>query len=154
MKNRNHFRLIKAKALENSRLKLSYADGADFNVDLSGWIKSSAFLRPLKNLSVFSTAKLGASGRAVEFGKGEIDLAADNLRNLAIEQSGGIGHERILNWMHENNLTLDGAADVLGISRRMLAYYRNGEKSIPRHIWLACVGWETLHKHGEAASPR
>lgn len=151
MKNRDRFRLTKAKVLENSRLKLSYADGADFNVDLSDWIKSSAILKPLKNHSLFATAKLSESGCAVEFGKGEIDLAADNLRNLAIEQSGGIGHERIWNWMHENNLTLDSAAEVLGISRRMLAYYRNGEKTIPRHIWLACVGWETLHKHGEAA---
>lgn len=151
MKNRDHFRLTKAKALKNSCLKISYADGADFNVDLSDWIKTTAVLKPLQGQSLFASAKLSELGRAVEFGKGEIDLAADNLRNLAIEQSGGIGHERIWNWMHENNLTLDGAADVLGISRRMLAYYRNGEKSIPRHIWLACVGWETLHKHGEAA---
>ena len=151
MKNRDHFRLIKAKALKNSCLKISYADGADFNVDLSDWIKTTAVLKPLQGQSLFASAKLSELGRAVEFGKGEIDLAADNLRNLAIEQSGGIGHERIWNWMHENNLTLDGAAEVLGISRRMLAYYRNGEKSIPRHIWLACVGWETLHKHGEAA---
>lgn len=151
MKNRDHFRLTKAKALKNSCLKVTYADGMDFNVDLSGWIKSSSFLKPLQDQSLFSSAKLSKLGRAVEFGKGEIDLAADNLRNLAIEQSGGIGHERIWNWMHENNLTLDSAAEVLGISRRMLAYYRNGEKPIPRHIWLACVGWETLHKHGEAA---
>ena len=150
MKNRDHFRLTQAKALENSCLKLSYADGASFNVDLSDWIKSTS-LKPLKNTSVFSTAKLGVGGRALEFSKGAIDLAADNLRNLAIEQSGGIGHERIWNWMHENKLTLDRAAEVLGISRRMLAYYRNGEKTIPRHIWLACVGWETLHKQGEAA---
>lgn len=151
MKNRDHFRLTKAKVLKNSRLKITYADGTDFNVDLSDWIKSSSFLKPLQDQSLFATAKLSELGRAVEFGKGEIDLAADNLRNLAIEQSGGIGHERIWNWMHENNLTLDSAAEVLGISRRMLAYYRNGEKPIPRHIWLACVGWETLNKHGEAA---
>jgi hypothetical protein len=151
MKNRDHFRLTKVKALKDSCLSLSYADGADFSVDLSDWIKTSTFLKPLNAPSVFSTVKLGALGRAVEFGKGEIDLAADNLRNLAVEQSGGIGHERVWNWMHENNLTLDAAAEVLGISRRMLAYYRNGEKPIPRHIWLACVGWETLHKHGEAA---
>lgn len=151
MKNRDHFRLTKAKALRNSCLKITYADGRDFNVDLSAWIGSTSCLKPLQDQSLFASAKLSQSGRAVEFGKGEIDLGADNLRNLAIEQSGGIGHERILNWMHENNLTLDGAAEVLGISRRMLAYYRNGEKPIPLHIWLACVGWETLHKHGEAA---
>lgn len=151
MKNRDHFSLTQAKALKNSRLKLSYADGMDFNVDLSDWINSSAILKPLQNKNLFSSAKLGAWGRAVEFGKGKIDLAADNLRNLAIEQAGGIGHERIWVWMQENNLTLDRASEVLGVSRRMLAYYRNGEKPTPRHIWLACVGWETLHKHGEAA---
>ena len=89
MKNREHFRLTHAKALKNSRLKLSYADGLDFNVDLSDWIGTSDFLKPLQSHSVFSTVKLSAYGRAVEFGKGEIDLAADNLRNLAVEQSGG-----------------------------------------------------------------
>lgn len=26
-------------------------------------------------------------------------MAADNLRNLAIEQTGGIGHERLASWM-------------------------------------------------------
>ena len=44
--------------------------------------------------------------------------------------------------MHRNGLTLDSAAEALGISRRMLVYYRNGDKSIPKHIWLACLGWE------------
>ncbi|MEI7843448.1 MAG: DUF2442 domain-containing protein [Gallionellaceae bacterium] len=151
MKNRDHFRLTKVKALQKQCLKVCYADGADFEVDLTEWIKTSAFLKPLQDQKIFASAKLSKQGNSVEFSNGEIDLAADNLRNLAIEQSGNIGHERIWNWMHDNALTLDAAAGVLGISRRMLAYYRNGEKTIPRHIWLACVGWETLHKHGEAA---
>ena len=151
MKNRDHFRLLRVRALENCRLNLAYADGMDCDVDLSGWIDSTSCLKPLQEQGFFATARVSEFGRAIEFGNGEIDLAADNLRNLAVEQSGGIGHERIWNWMHTNNLTLDGAAEVLGISRRMLAYYRNGEKPIPRHIWLACVGWETLHKHGVAA---
>ncbi len=37
------------------------------------------------------------------------------------------------------------AASVLGgtlVSRRMLNYYRTAQKSIPRAIWLACLGWE------------
>jgi hypothetical protein len=29
-------------------------------------------------------------------------MAADNLRSLAIEQAGGIGHERLANWMAEH----------------------------------------------------
>ena len=75
---------------------------------------------------------------------GEVDPRADNLRNLAVEQAGGIGHERIWNWLHETGLTLERAAEALGISRRMLIYYRDGEKPIPRSIWLACLGWEAV----------
>jgi transcriptional regulator with XRE-family HTH domain len=59
-----------------------------------------------------------------------------------VEQSGGISHERIWEWMHRNGLNLETAAKALGISRRMLSYYRSGQKPIPRHIWLACLGWE------------
>jgi hypothetical protein len=66
----------------------------------------------------------------------------DNLRAEGVEQAGGISHERIWEWMYRNSLTLDTASEALGISRRMLAYYRNGEKPIPKHIWLACLGWE------------
>ena len=150
-KNRELFRLTSAKALADSRLQLAFADGARFVVDLKDWIKSAKAFRPLRDPALFLTAKLGASGRTVDFCAGDIDLAGDNLRNLAIEQAGGVGHERIWNWMHNNKLTIDQAAEVLGISRRMLIYYRNGEKVIPRHIWLACVGWETLQEHGAAA---
>jgi len=150
-KNRELFRLTAVKAAEGSRLQLSYADGAQFMVDLTDWISSTTAFRPLRDRSRFSTVRLGAFGRSVEFCDGRIDIASDNLRNLAVEQAGGVGHERIWNWMQRNSLTIDQATEVLGISRRMLIYYRNGEKVIPRHIWLACVGWETLQKHGIAA---
>jgi hypothetical protein len=140
------FCLDSVHALENARLQLCYADGKSFIVDLTEWINSSNFLQPLRDPVLFASVKLSAWGRAVEFGEGEIDLAGDNLRNLAIEQAGGIGHERIWTWMHDNHLTLDQAAKELEISRRILIYYRNGEQPIPKRIWLACVGWETLKK--------
>lgn len=69
----------------------------------------------------------------------ELDLGADNLRNLAVEQAGGIGHERLLIWMHEAGLTQERAAEAIGISRRMLNYYLSGTKPIPKTVWLACV---------------
>lgn len=150
-KNRQWFSLAAAKALDGSRLQLVYADGVQLTVDLAEWIGSTRALRPLRDARLFASARVGSFGRTVEFGKGEIDLGADNLRNLAVEQAGGIGHERIWNWMERNHLTVDQGAEVLDISRRMLIYYRSGEKAIPRHIWLACIGWETLNKHGVAA---
>ena len=150
-KNRENFALTAVEPLGGSRLSLAFADDAKMIVDLADWIGSTKALQALSNKRLFSTARIGSLGRTVEFGDGELDLGADNLRNLAVEQSGGIGHERIWSWMHDNNLTIDRAAEVLGISRRMLIYYRNGEKAIPKHIWLACVGWETLRQHGVAA---
>lgn len=44
-------------------------------------------------------------------------------------------------WMDEHGLTQERAADALGLSRRMIAYYRSGEKVIPKTVMLATEGW-------------
>lgn len=145
---KKHFQLTSIETLPSHHLRLSYADGQVFEVDLQPWINTTKALKPLKDPSLFSNATLGLGGRCVEWIADELDLGADNLRNLAIEQDGGIGHERIWNWLHDNDLSLDEAANALGISRRMLIYYRDGEKPIPRSIWLACLGWEAIRPEG------
>jgi len=90
-------------------------------------------------------------GASVVFIDDELDLGADNLRNLEAEQSGGIGHERMIEWMLRNDLTQERAADAIGISRRMLNYYLSAEKPIPKTVWLACIGWEnSQNKRGRA----
>ena len=40
--------------------------------------------------------------------------------------------------------SISRAAEALGISRRMVSYYRTAHKSIPRQTWLACLGWEAV----------
>ena len=112
-----------------------------FEVDLANLIDTSVFLAPLKNRSLFVQAKVGFCGRSVDWIEDVLDLGSDNLRNLGVEQAGGIGHERIWTWLHECGFTLEQGAEALGISRCMLIYYRDGEKPIPRSIWLACLGW-------------
>ncbi len=151
---KNHFRLTALKALPDFRLRLTYADGQTFDVSLQAWIKSTRALSALKDAALFAEAKLGTHGRSVDWIKDELDLAADNLRNLAIEQAGGIGHERIWNWLHDTGLTLEQAAQALGLSRRMLIYYRDGEKPIPRSVWLACLGWEAVRPMGQSLPQR
>jgi predicted DNA-binding transcriptional regulator AlpA len=138
-----HFRIKAVEALKPYVLRLTFGDGEVMTVDLKEIIDCIPALSPLKAPQLFTKARAGEWGLAVEWIPGEIDMAADNLRAEAIEQRGGISHERIWEWMHRNSLTLDAAAEALGISRRMLAYYRSGQKSIPKHIWLACIGWET-----------
>lgn len=43
-----------------------------------------------------------------------------------------------------------GVAEALGISRRMVSYYRTAHKPIPRAIWLACLGWEAMRPKDRA----
>ena len=65
---------------------------------------------------------------------------------MSAEQVGGIGHERIVEWMARHDLTQNRASQAIGISRRMLNYYLSAEKPIPQTVWLACLGWESLAK--------
>ena len=44
-----------------------------------------------------------------------------------------------------------GAAEALGLSRRTIAYYSNGERKIPKAILLACTGWEARQNLAKAA---
>ena len=47
-------------------------------------------------------------------------------------------------WRKRHSYTLDAAARALGISRRMVAYYENGERPIPRLVALATRGLELV----------
>lgn len=135
------FIIINVVPKEALHLAITFADGVVMDVDMDKIISRYPVLLPLRDPFLFLKAQVGEFGRNVVWSD-DIDLAGDNLRAEAVEQSGAISHERIWNWMHRNNLTLDAAAEALGISRRMLIYYRNGDKTIPKHIWLACLGWE------------
>jgi hypothetical protein len=139
--NNLHFRIQSVEVMKPYNLSIAFKDGKTFNVNLERIIKEYPALTPLTDEVLFSQVHVDESGTTLIW-TDEIDLAGDNLRAEAVEQSGDISHERIWNWMHRNSLTLDTAASALGISRRMVAYYRNGERPIPKHIWFACLGWE------------
>ncbi|MFA7243381.1 MAG: hypothetical protein WC091_25010 [Sulfuricellaceae bacterium] len=145
---REHFKLSAVTPLEGYRLRLTYADDCSFEVDLTEWVKNTKALAVLKDGALFDHARVGVGGWSVDWIEDEIDLGSDNLRNLGVEQAGGIGHERIWNWLYETGLSLEQGAEALGISRKMLIYYRDGEKPIPRHIWLACLGWDAVRPQG------
>ena len=143
MKKQEHFLITAVTVAEPYVLNITFGDGVSMPVNLAAIIESIPILAPLKDPRLFGKASVGKWGLTVDWIPDELDMAGDNLRAEAVEQNGGISHERIWEWMHRNHLTLDLAAEALGISRRMLAYYRSGQKPIPRHIWLACIGWET-----------
>lgn len=127
-------------------LSVSFADGETFDVDLESMVKAHPSMDLLCEASLFNRARIDDRGGYLVWIDDDLELAADNLRNLAVEQSGGIGHERLWGWMNKHGLTQERAAAALGVSRRMLNYYLSGAKPIPKTVWLACLGWETMCK--------
>lgn len=129
-------------ALEPYRLRTVWNTGETLDVDVSGALRSSPLLEPILDPAVFSTAHIGDWGGCVEWFDSE--FGADNVYAWAKEQAGLVSHEMFGDWMRRNALSLTTAAAALGLSRRMIAYYKTAEKPIPRHVWLACLGWEAI----------
>jgi hypothetical protein len=73
---------------------------------------------------------------------GDLDVGADRLYELALEQNGHADAAEFIRWRWKHGLSLQGAADELGLSRRQVAYYASGEREVPRYILLALRGWE------------
>ena len=139
--------LIRAvKAKPPATLQIAWSTGETLTVDASRLVKRFRLYAPLKNAALFAKAKADPWGHAVNW-PGDIDMGADQLYELAREQAGEWGPERLSAWMAEHGLSLNAAADALGLSRRMIAHYRTGSRPIPRVVTLACEGlsarWKT-----------
>jgi hypothetical protein len=129
----------KLKVVPPARLEIAWSTGETLGVDVSALVKRFKLYAPLKNAAVFAKAKKDPWGHAVNW-SGSIDMGADQLYELAREQADEWGPERFASWMSEHGLSLNSAADALGLSRRMIAHYRTGSRPIPRVVALACEG--------------
>jgi len=141
--NQPQFTLTQVAAAGPYRLALTFADGLSTEVDLADTIARHPTLARLGSAKIFAQVAPDEWRLGVTFaGDDGLSLASDNLRAMALEQAGEYSHQQLVVWMHRHQLSLDTAADALGISRRMLAYYRSGEKPIPKTVGLAMLGWE------------
>jgi DNA-binding transcriptional regulator YiaG len=119
-------------------LRVSWDRGDESLIDLSGMVKSFRVYKPLSGSpDLFRRVRVGDHGTDVVW-TDEIDMAADTLWRLAQEQAGAtLSSEGFRQWRERKAYTLDAAAAALGISRRMVAYYEQGKKPIPRVVALA-----------------
>lgn len=142
-----HLRLAAVQPMPGHKLALRFTDDVAMTVDLTAVMDRYPVLSALRDASLFQAARLDEGGHSVQWGDDDkLELAADNLRALGFEQQGHFSATFLWTWMARHHLTLDQAAEALGISRRMLAYYRSGERPVPRTVALACLGWESQHK--------
>jgi hypothetical protein len=127
-------------------LTVDWSNGKRHIVDLSDVLDQFPILSPLKDLELFRRATLGEWGFDVNWGD-DLELAASTLHRLALEQSGEVMPTRdFKQWMAKNNLSLSAAAVELGFTRRTITAYSSGAALIPKHVALACRGWEYEHR--------
>lgn len=128
------------EALAPYRLRTTWSTGEVLEVDVEDVLRKIPALAPILDPKVFARVHIGEWGHGIEWIDEE--FGADNVYAWAKEQAGEVSHEMFGEWMHRSNLSLSTAAEALGISRRMVSYYRTAHKPIPRQTWLACLGWE------------
>lgn len=119
-------------------LRIRWVDGEEAEVDVSGLVETFRLYEPLRRShQLFRQVRLGEYGTDVVW-PDEMDIAAVTLWRLAQEQSGTtMSPEAFRHWRERNAYTLNSAARALGVSRRMVAYYEQGAKPIPRVVALA-----------------
>jgi hypothetical protein len=121
-------------------LSLQWSDGTQADIDLRATLRGRSG-HALRNETEFARAGLGEWGHGVAWPCG-VELSAEKLWLETLSATGRDDVRRFLEWRLRHGLSLSGAAQALGLSRRMIAYYSNGKKKIPRAIMLACKGWE------------
>ncbi|TAN07963.1 MAG: DUF2442 domain-containing protein [Rhodanobacteraceae bacterium] len=131
--------LKSVKPLSDATLRLRWSDGTAADLDLSDLLKKRAF----KSLhgSAFQHARLDEWGHSVEWPNG-IAIGADALWRRTLLARGREDAVTFMDWRLAHGLSLSEAAEALGLSRRMVAYYSSGTKAVPKTVLLACRGWE------------
>jgi hypothetical protein len=132
--------IIGATAKAGFMLDIQWSGAIRATIDLSKLVKGRAFAQ-IREPREFAKVKVGDWGHSLEWPQG-IELGADALWLMTLGALGRKDTQAFLEWRLRHGLSLSKAAEALGMSRRMVAYYSNGERPVPRAILLACKGWE------------
>jgi len=136
-------RIESAATRGDALLVVAWDDGHRAEIDLGPIIAVRRVLAPLAGPEVFHRIHVADDGWSVEWPQCGIDLGAAQLRRWADEQAGeAMPAEAFRAWMDRHGLTLDRAAEALGLSRRTIAYYLSGEQPVPKTVMLATEGYD------------
>ena len=124
-------------------LSLIWSDGTNAVVNINAMLDDTAFTA-LRDPSLFAEVAIGDWGHSLIWPE-EIEIGADTLWQESLSATDRPDTRQFLEWRMRHGLSLGKAADALGLSRRTVAYYSNGERKVPKPILLACRGWEVDH---------
>lgn len=128
--NNDAMRTIRSAApLAGARVRLEWSDGT-----------VAEFTAPRDPAGV----TVGDWGHSLVWPDGD-EIGADSLWLDTLDAIGRGDARRFLEWRLANGLSLSKAADALGLARRTVAYYSNGDRPVPKTVLLACKGWDAMH---------
>lgn len=124
------------EALGGARLRLAWSDGTVAELSLS-------------KMRDAADAEVGEWGHSLVWPDG-FEIGADSLWLATLDAIGRGDSRQFLEWRLANGLSLGKAADALGLARRTVAYYSNGDRPVPKTVLLACTGWDATHRRKAA----
>lgn len=116
-----------AQAIGSYHVRPTWGNGTVGEVDLAETVYRLHGLRNLRDPDVFAQVRVVEYGRALEW-PGDIDMGADRLWDYTLSAIGRDDAVTFRHWRMRHGLSLSGAAEALGLSRRMVAYYYSGVK--------------------------
>lgn len=146
-------RITKAKALTPFKVEVIFDNNISAEIDLGDHLKRFVIFNPLlRDKDLWSQMQVDKElycyiawpNPKDDSHIPELEVPTDVLWRLHLEQAGQImSPQAFTNWMNRHRLSLKKAAHTLDISRRMAAYYKSGERLIPKTILLACKGYDS-----------
>ena len=135
-------RIAEAMPLDRRKVRITWTTGETVAVDIAPILYSRRTYIPLRqDDALFRSLKVSEYGNAIEW-NGDLDLSAVWLARLPSVVFDNADFRRAMDTL---GMTLDGMAEALGVSRRLVADYRK-DRPIPRYIGLATRYLETLQK--------
>lgn len=129
-------RIASAVPLHGRMVEITWKDGGRKVVDLAGSLASRRVFIPLRNDDdLFRTLRVSEYGDALEWDGPDLEFPASWLDRLADTEFSNEDFRRAMDVL---DLSLDGMAAELGLSRSLVAEYRK-DKPIPRHVALAML---------------
>jgi hypothetical protein len=128
--------IVETERLSDGALRLRWSDGITVSIQLHGLPGGAP--------------TLGEWGHSLEWPNGD-EVGADRLWLETLSALGRDDARQFLEWRLHNDLSLAKAAEALGLARRTVAYYSNGDRPVPKAILLACKGWDASPELRRAA---
>jgi uncharacterized protein YbdZ (MbtH family) len=102
-------RVNSVKATGEHAVRVRFENSKTFSIDLKALVHHSKGLKSLRDPAAFARVTLGEGGHSIEW-PGDLDIGADTVWELALEQAGRADAVEFVRWRWKHGLSLSTAA--------------------------------------------